>query len=168
MKKTLTAILTLLLLFSFTACGNILRGTDALIKKARKEIPISEADTIDMQYAGEYSINGKALLWFISGNEYQEHYYYAMECEAKDDFYKFSRSCKHMERAEDIALYQWEGGYCFLVNNRDCAAVNITDTYGKTVTFEIKEDEYPYICFYECELSEYYFTDINGDILPER
>ena len=39
-----------------------------LQKKARKEMPVSDFETMDIQYAGMSVADNKALAWFISGN----------------------------------------------------------------------------------------------------
>lgn len=70
---------------SLTGCTKIYNGTDELTEKARKEMPVSDFKTTDIQYAGMSVADNKALAWFISGNEYQAHYYLPMEVEVKDD-----------------------------------------------------------------------------------
>ena len=72
------------MVLSLSACGKTLKGTDGLIEKAREEIPISDSDTIDLQYAGMCGNDNRAIAWFISGNEYQKHYYLPMEVEVKE------------------------------------------------------------------------------------
>ncbi len=76
--------------------------------------------------------DNKALAWFISGNEYQAHYYLPMEVEVKgDDKYSFVRTYKPMNgETDNIAILNWNGGYSFVVNNSDCASVKITGENG--------------------------------------
>lgn len=71
MKKTLSTVLVLILLLSFTGCQKKIKGADGLIEKAREVIPVSDSETIDMQYVGMHSNGNLILAWFISGNEYQ-------------------------------------------------------------------------------------------------
>lgn len=68
------------------------------MEKARQEIPISDADTIEMQYAGMCGEDNKAIAWYISGDEYQAHYYLPMEIEIKDNGanYTFVQTYKPM------------------------------------------------------------------------
>lgn len=159
-----------------TGCGNTCRGTDELIEKARKEIPIADADTIDMQYAGMCSEGDKAIAWFISGNEYQKHYYLPMEIEVNEGSseYTFVRTYKPIDdRAEDIAYIHWNDGYAVLINNPDCKSVRFTSDNG---VYEevIRNDTYPYVFFYPVSYPvdynteftlEYTFLDADGNEL---
>ena len=52
MKREIAVFLIITMVLSLSACGKTLKGTDGLIEKAREEIPISDSDTIDLQYAG--------------------------------------------------------------------------------------------------------------------
>jgi hypothetical protein len=163
MKKTRAVTLLLIAFFALSACGKTLKGTDALIEKAREEIPISDADTIEMQYAGLSGKEDKVLLWFISGNEYQAHYYLPMECSvAGTDEYTFEKTYKPMIRAADIAVLQWMNGYAFLVNNPKCSVIKITDAAG-THEEIIEENSYPYVFYYEQIPTEYAFLDEAGN-----
>ena len=65
-------------------------------------MPVSDFETTDIQYAGMSVADNKALAWFISGNEYQAHYYLPMEVEVKgDDKYSFVRTYKPMNGETD-------------------------------------------------------------------
>lgn len=80
MKKAISAAFLLACVLMLSACGQTLHGTDDLIEQAREVIPISDAESIDIQYAGMCGKDDDALIWFVSGNEYQAHYYLPMEC----------------------------------------------------------------------------------------
>ena len=58
-------ILTVLFCVSLTGCTKIYNGTDELTEKARKEMPVSDFETTDIQYAGMSVADNKALAWFI-------------------------------------------------------------------------------------------------------
>ena len=75
MKRITCILLTCILCFSISGCTKTYKGTDELIEKAREEIPVSDADTIDMQYGGMCTVDDTALVWFISGNRYLEIHY---------------------------------------------------------------------------------------------
>lgn len=114
MKREIAVFLIITMVLSLSACGKTLKGTDGLIEKAREEIPISDSDTIDLQYAGMCGNDNRAIAWFISGNEYQKHYYLPMEVEVKEDAaeYTFIRTYKPIDdRIGDIAYIQWGDGY---------------------------------------------------------
>lgn len=147
MKREIAVFLIITMVLSLSACGKTLKGTDGLIEKAREEIPISDSDTIDLQYAGMCGNDNRAIAWFISGNEYQKHYYLSMEVEVKEDAaeYTFIRTYKPIDdRIRDIAYIQWCDGYAFIVNNTNCKRVRFAS--GNEVYEEvIPDDTYPYV-----------------------
>lgn len=51
-----------------TGCNNIAQSTEELIERARKESSVFEISA-KIQYAGMYSKDESALLWFISDIE---------------------------------------------------------------------------------------------------
>lgn len=169
MKRILALILCLMTVLSLSACGNTLKGTEELIQKAREEMPISNADSIDLQYAGMCGIDDRAIAWFISGNEYQQHDYLPMEIEVKEnaDEYTYIRTYKPIvDRVEDIALILWNGGYAFVINNPNCKSVRFT-TDGGVYEEIIQADTYPYVFFYPLghAVVEYELLDTDGNEL---
>ena len=169
MKKIIALTLCLMMVLSLSACGKTLKGTDELIEKARKEIPISNADIIDMQYAGMCGEDHKAIAWFISGNEYQKHYYLPMEVEVKEktDEYIFVRTYKPIDdRVGDIAYIHWNDGYAILINNPNCKSVRFT---SENEVYEeiIQKDTYPYVFYYPSSHADmkYEFLDAEGNEL---
>jgi len=151
----------------FTAgCAKVFHGTDALMEKAREENEISNAEETQIQYAGLCGKDDFVLMWFISGNEYQAHYYLPMECEAVgQNAYVFQRTYKPMERVADIAQVQWKGGYCFVVNNPACRKMRLTDDNGKATEVSIEKGAYPFVYYYERVPREYAFLDEAGNEL---
>lgn len=150
MKKTLSAVLVLFFLLSLTGCQKKIEGTDGLIEKAREVIPVADSDIIEMQYVGMHTKGNVMLAWFISGNEYQAHYYLPMECEVVgEDEYVFNRIYDPLSRGgEDDYVLQWEGGYSFIVNNPKCRTLKITDS-NSTKEINIDENAYPFIYYNE-------------------
>ena len=74
-----------------------------------------------MQYGGMCTVDDTALVWFISGNQYQTHYYLPMEVEIKGEAeYAYVRTYKPMSPFMDIAVLNWNRGYAFIVNNPNC------------------------------------------------
>ena len=153
MKKVLFAMLACVLLLS--ACGKM-KTSDELIGKARKEIPIADADDTDISYAGKCRSDSYSLLWFISGDEYQAHYYLPMECLEADGGYEFKQVFKPIDCGKDIAALQWHGGYSFIINNTDCKVLRLTDSSGVR---DIEVSEYPFIWYNAESPSEYVFLD---------
>ena len=167
MKRIIAAMLIMMCIF-FMGCEKAMSNNDALIERARKEIPLADIDNTDVVYAGLVVKNSRALVWFIAGNEYEAKTYYAMECEVINDKgmqnrYRFIRMIDVMDdRGSDIAICNWLDGYCFLVNNENCDKIVIkTD---KTREYPIKDGAYPYIEYADPFISgEYYFYDIEGN-----
>lgn len=163
MKRFIVPILVLSMAIALCGCQKTLKGTDALIEKAREEIPVADAENIDIAYAGLCGKEDLALIWFVSGNEYQAHYYLPMECKVvgKDE-YTFERVCKPLERGMDIVVLEWQGGYSFLVNNPNCKTIRITDNSG-TQDITIEKDVYPFVYYNDLLPSEYLFLDAEGN-----
>lgn len=131
----------------------------SLVEKAREVIPISDADSIDISFAGQTEKDGKVLMWFVSGNEYQSHYYLPMECIASgSDKYKFERTYKPMNYSDDIAVLEWSDGYAFVVNDPTCKSVHIEGESG-TVNESLEDKSYPYVFYYDGLPTRYIFSD---------
>ncbi len=113
-----------------------------------------------------FSSSNVMLAWFISGNEYQAHYYLPMECEVVgEDEYVFNRIYDPLSRGgEDDYVLQWEGGYSFIVNNPKCRTLKITDS-NSTKEINIDENAYPFIYYNELLPTAYAFLDAQGNKL---
>lgn len=157
MKKLLFAVLASLLLLS--ACGKI-KTEDELIRKARKELPVSDTESTNLAYAGKSKDGSYYLLWFISGDENQSHYYLPMECLEVNGSYEFEQTFKPIDCGKDLAALLWHGSIAFLINNAECKTLKITDTNG---IHNININEYPFIWYNETMPSEYVFLDIDGN-----
>ena len=163
MKKACALLLVICLLFALSGCQKVMNGTDDLIEKAREIIPVADAENIEITYAGLIGDDEDALIWFVSGNEYQAHYYLPMECTVvgKDE-YTFERVYKPVERGLDIVVLEWQGGYSFLVNNPNCKTIRITDNSG-IQDIAIEKDVYPFVYYNDLLPSEYLFLDAEGN-----
>jgi len=163
MKKLIAFALALVCVLGLAGCGErTYKGTDALIEKARKEIPVSGADTIEVQYAGMCGVDNKAIAWFISGNEYQAHYYLPMEIRIKENRgeYVFVHTHKPMlDRAGDVAIVNWNQGYAFLINNPAITTVRMTLQNGEVAEEVIQQGTTPYAFYVPFIPSEYVFLD---------
>ncbi len=160
MKKCgLFFVLVLALVLS--GCAQTYPSPDALVERVREEIPIAEADTAEIKYAGLSQNGDTALLWYISGSEQQARTYFPIECAVKGkSTYQFIRSFQIvMDRCEDVGIVQWEGRCAFCVNNPNCKAVRITDASG---TYEKTVDTYPWVFHTKGLPSVYTFLDANG------
>ena len=153
MRKKLAIIFLITMVLSLSACGKTLKGTDELIEKAREEIPISDSDTIDIQYAGMCGNDNRAIAWFISGNEYQKHYYLPMEVKVKENATEYTFIRTHQptdDRIGDIAYIQWGDGSAFILNNTNCKTVRFT-TRNEVYEEVIPDDTYPFVFFYRSD-----------------
>ena len=164
--RLLALVLALASSLSLAGCQKTLKGTDALVEKARAEIPIADAEHTEIRYAGQCAQGDDALLWFISGNEYQAHNYLPMECTVVgEEEYVFVRSYRPLPRGgRDIVALQWKRGLALLINDPHCSAVRLSDGEG-TRLFSIGEGEYPYILYSETLPSRYQFFDAAGNEL---
>ena len=52
MKKAFALLFVFCLLFTLLGCQKVMKGTDDLIEKAREIIPVSDAENIEIKYAG--------------------------------------------------------------------------------------------------------------------
>lgn len=164
MKKIFMLPCIFICIFFAAGCCNKLTGEDDLIKKAREEIPVADADTIDLIIAGSNAIENDYLFWFISGNEYQSHTYTPIEFAASGtDQYKYVKTYKPMERGQDISVLMWKEGHSFVINNTNCCSIIIKDPFGETNTITV--DEVPFVYYHNGDISEYNFIDKDGNTI---
>lgn len=162
MKRLAVFLISVVMLFSLCACERTIKGTDALIAKARGELPIADADTIELKYAGISSSGNRALIWFVSGNEYQAHYYLPIEFETVGaNEYLFFHTHKPIKRGTDIAVVYYANSFSFIVNNPCCRAIRYTDSSGEHIE-TIEKDSYPYVFGLPLPPHEYVFLDNDG------
>lgn len=161
MKKTVFILLVMIVILSFAGCQNTMYDEADFIERARKEYNIADAETAVITYVGESRKEDKALLWFVSGNEYQGHTYLPMSCSITEDGGRvFEHAYSPLKRGTDIyVLPEWCGGYGFCVNNSKCKTIKIDDYSG---TKEIEVTEYPFIYYNSLLPGEYFFLDEDG------
>ncbi len=169
MKKGLCTCILLSMLMICSGCRATLTTEEELIEKAREEITVAEADTIDVQLAAICTKNDKALMWFITGNEYQMHRYFPMVFDVVgENEYVFVQRHNSLERGQDIYVYNWGDGYSFLVNNPECKSIKITGNIGglgAVTEVKIEDGDYPFHYYYELLPQEYIFLDGEGNEL---
>lgn len=163
MRKIFEIILLVFVVCSFAGCSSTIKGDNGLIEKAREEIPLSNAATTEIQIAGSVASDTSRLIWFVTGNEYQKHGYFPIEFElVGEEQFKFVRRYKPIERAYEIVVLNWRDGYCFFVNNSDCACISITEPGGSTKKIEVAT--LPFLYYYKPIPNEfeYQFLDAEG------
>ncbi len=166
MKRIISVVLIAILCFSLVGCAKTYHGTDELMEKARQEIPISDADTIEMQYAGMCGEDNRKIVWYISGDEYQAHYYLPMEIEVKgnSEDYTFVHTYKPItDKCADVAIVNWHQGYAFLINNIEVSRIQMTLEDEEVVEEVIQKDTIPYTFYVPFIPSEYVFLDEKGN-----
>ena len=153
-------------IFAFEYPSSICSGEEGLIDKARDEIPIADADTIELVIAGK-SVDGDAeLYWFKSGNEYQYHRYTPIEFTALgDDRYRFVKTYNPIERGMQIYALQWNGGYSFIIDNENCVALELTYPEVNPTVKTIPVDSVPFVYYSELMPAEYKFLDAEGNLI---
>ncbi len=138
--------------------------SDDMIKIARNVIPISDADTIDIQIIGSVDNEKRSLVYFMTGNEYQSHSYFPLEFQIiPGDKYKFERMYKPMNRGMDISVLSWKEGYAFVVNNSKCKKLQITSADGKIQMIEV--GNLPFLYYFKEIPAEYDFLDSDGNVM---
>lgn len=152
---------SVVLLLVLTGCTPKIVDSDGLIAKAREEINVADADTIELTIGGESVIENRHLFWFLSGNQYQAHNYVPMEfVSLGDDEYEFVQAYHSVERGTDIYVHMWGRGYSFLVNNPKCNSIIMTDSLGNSQTVTV--DKLPFVYYCKGFPSEYHFLDKDG------
>ena len=164
-KKLILLFLSIVLMFSFSACGNTLKGEEDIIEKARKEVPLADADNIEMKIIGTHNLGDKYLFWIMTGNEYQSNSYFVMETDIKgEDEYEFVKLYDTLVRGKDIRTLYYtcmgenvlDSYYFFMVNNEDCAKMVLNGE-------EIDIESYPFVYSYREFSGEYNFLDKYGN-----
>ena len=144
--------------------GGVIEGEEGLIEKARKEIPVAEADTIDLVIAGEVTDGDEILVWFKSGNEYQNNRYTPIAFTALgDDKYRFEKTYKPIDRGDKTAVVYWKDNFVCCIDNPNCRALEIT--YQDGSKNRIPVDETPFVYSTRIFSGEYIFVDENGNRL---
>lgn len=161
MRKLIVLIFAFIFTINMVGCSKIV-GEEGLIAKARQEINLAEADTIEMVIAGKSTIDHTThLFWFVTGNEYQMNRPHPIEFrELKDNEYEFVHSYNPISRGQDIYALLWHDGYSFFINNEKCKTIRIDDYTGVK---EIEVTEYPFIYYNSLLPREYTFLDADGN-----
>ena len=91
-----------------------------------------------MQYVGMCTVDDTALVWFISGNQYQTHYYLPMEVEIKGEAeYAYVRTYKTDVSFHGYCCFELESWVCLYCEQSKLCFCKITD--GSRYTEEMIE-----------------------------
>lgn len=145
-------------------CKKTAANGDDMIEIAREEIPIADAETIDLQNIGSVDKDDSSLVCFMTGNEYQGHSYFPIEFKInKSEKYEFFKVYSMIKRGMDIYVEQWKDGYVFIVNNDTCKNIQIVSTDGEKKLVEVGKT--PFLFYFEAIPAEYNFLDEKGNVL---
>ena len=145
---------------SITACQKYYDTPNELYSIICKEMDIEAAD---INYAGFNVKDGSALLWYIAGDDIYNLKYVPVDCYiTADDKLIFKHILKPIDRGENIAILQWQGGYSFFINNEKCKKLKVR-CGADLKEFDISE--YPFIYYSETMPNDYELLDENGESL---
>jgi hypothetical protein len=132
-------------------------------------LPLADAGTIDLTYAGLCGTEDTAIAWFIAGNAHQTRYYLPLEVEIKPGRAEYVYLHTHKpltDRAQDVAVVILSQGYAFLIHNPAVASVKMTIPGGKIYEETIPTDALPYAFYVPFAPEEYLFLDAQGNAVP--
>lgn len=162
MKKGLWILLAIFLVLPFSACERAIEGDAALIEKAREEIPLADIENTEISIAGTIDADNLRLVWFVTGDENQEHSYFPLEFEKKDgDKLTFAKVYPAYTFGRGLAAYPWHG-YTFLIDQPKCKSLALRYADGSEEVIEVGE-ELPFVFSTPETLTAYFFLDENGE-----
>lgn len=165
--KKISVILICFFLFSFSACEQTLIEEKDLIQKAREVCSLVNADTVEIQIAGSHQLNNDVLIWSILGNDFQGYSYLALEfSRVGSNMFKYIAKYKHIERISGLNSLLWKDHYSFMIFNRRCTKLLITENDGHQICIQIAV--YPFVYLYtqnDKRLYEYVFLDFEGKVI---
>lgn len=162
MKKVLSVLLATLLIFPLSACEQAIEGDTALIEKAREEIPLADIENTEISIAGTADTDDLRLVWFVTGDDAQEHSYFPLEFGKKDgDKLTFAKAYPAYTFGRGLAAYPWHG-YTFLIDQPKCKSLALRYADGSEEVIEVG-DELPFVFSTAESLTAYFFLDENGE-----
>lgn len=164
MKKILSTTVLIILILSMAGCKKTASNNEDFIQIAREEIPVADAETIDIQIIASVDKDNRSFVCYMTGNETQSRSYYALEFKNKGNArYEFVKLYKSMERGSDIYIQSWRDGYVFIVNNDACMNIQLSYPEGETQLIEV--GKLPFLHYAEPTPLEYKFLDSEGNII---
>jgi len=159
-KKLFYTILVIVLSMSIVSCNEETVSTD----KEIFDVITKELDTdIDVEIIGTIRLEGKLLVFYITGNEYQAHEYGYAEFDEKNDGYKFLRTYDMYERGMDLRSAPYKNAYLFVVNNEQCNNIQILQNGSK---FMVEVVDIPFVYLWDnANNIEYNFLNPSGEHL---
>lgn len=158
MKKGFFGILLLTFLLLFSGCAGTVKTEEEMLTLARKEIPLSDAETIDMEIVGRIDEKEETLLIIKTGNEFQSNGFYPVSFKQQKNAYRLSHVYRlgMSETANSCFTYLWKDSYVILVANEDCVTILITNELGEEETVAVNSIPFLY-------QDKNAFDDLNND-----
>ena len=166
-KKFIFIVFSFAIIFSFSGCTKTLYSEEEIIASARGVIPLSDIKNIDMRIAGKTIVEDKALMWFVTGNEYQNNRYFPIEYNVvgKDKYKMYHLYKNSMGMAEGIAFVQWNIDYHnIIIENPECKILRVKNLDG-IKDYEVTEDNNVFNIKITDGTTEYLFIDKDGNEL---
>lgn len=168
--KIMTGALFVVLLVILA--GIVLGSRPTSLSRADLDARAREELGEDVECAGSFEKNDKALFWFIAG-ERQERRYLALDCRLRDGGYQLLRVRQPQADVQQVVHLSWGEDYSFLIDQPDCRRFQLTD--GKQIIYETElgestaESGFPYPLLVE-DLPRrfaYIALDGQGEKLPD-
>ncbi len=164
-KKMFIAFMIIMPILLLGGCKKTASDSEDMMKIAREEIPIADAEIIDMQIIGTIDKDEIRLVCFMTGNEYQAQTFFPIEFKRiSHEKYEFVKVHEMLGRGMDIHVEpSWKDGYVFIVNNDRCKSIQITSSDGELQLVEV--GKLPFLFYFEEIPKEYDFLDADGNPL---
>ncbi|NLV22694.1 MAG: hypothetical protein GXY49_12040 [Syntrophomonadaceae bacterium] len=160
-RKSLFLIMAIILSITIVGCTGETANTDKVIydvitKELDKDVDVKIIDTIHLE--------GKLLVIYMTGNEYQAHEYGYAEFDEKGDKCRFLRTYPMYERGMDLRSAPYKNAYLFVVNNENCSNIQILQD-GNEFMVEVEDIPFAYFWGDAKKNIEYHFLNSNGEHL---
>lgn len=153
--------LIVIVLLLLTGCVQKASSTDEIINIIRKEIPISDANTIYIETIGSVEKDDSVVYCFKTGDKSQSHSYFLAEFKKASEEFEFVSMVSSAERGADILVSHWNDYYIFIIDNINCKSIEIKPEAENIILFDVSA--LPFVTYYELTQSfEYNFLDANG------
>ncbi len=136
---------------------SIPKNTEQDYPEIRAQIPLENADTVDIYCAGSCIIENEAVVWYVA--DYENAYYIPLECNVIN--YSEYQLIDYREalstNINDIMYTPWKDGYSIIINNNDCIGYEIKKDNGEVSTVELDKESIPHILYVDDIMSCSFF-----------
>lgn len=168
--KKISLFFILGFVFILSGCMRSVKTESEMIDLIREEIPLSDAETVQMQSAGRIDMDDQTLLIIKTGGEYNKHSYFPAVFDKKGSSYTLDHISKN--GMDNCSLYRWKNGYVIFTDNEYCADIRIRYESGEEKNLDINSIPFIYYDEYQTDSNDdgeitvhYEFLDENGSII---